>query len=152
MKKTGCGSIESTALGAQLVLAFLQGESESDLLQHRWISDADKTSRLCMLKAIRQQQAVTLALMGWSNPDILTMALMGWSDAGVHMLCGLCQDKKEKKDRKRRRGAAAVDEGWEEVSPEEMQAAAELLAEEMTTIKAAMDVQASVCPPLPAAS
>lgn len=58
------------------------------------------------------------------------------------------KDKREKKDRKRRRGAAAVDEGWEEVSPEDMSAAAELLAEEMQVIKAAMQVQASALVPL----
>ena len=40
-----------------------------------------------------------------------------------------------------------MDEGWEEVSPEDMSAAAELLAEEMQVIKAAMQVQASTLVP-----
>lgn len=41
-----------------------------------------------------------------------------------------------------------MDEGWKEVRPEDMSAAAELLAEEMQVIKAAMQVQASILAPL----
>ena len=95
--------------------------------------DAHRASRLCILK--NSPKAAAGGDFG-----------IGELKKGIHMLHVCCQDKKEKKDRKRRRGAAAVDEGWEDVTPEEMSAAAELLAEEMRTIKAAMDVQASKCP------
>ena len=50
----------------------------------------------------------------------------------------------DKKDRKRRREAAMVDEGWVDIAPEDMQAAADLLAQELRDVKGALNVQVNL--------